>query len=139
MSQQLPGGRTALESPAGTDYFEAGRGIVALWFGLLAGPLAWFLHLNVSYSLVRLICLQGGRGLIEIATLTSLLLAAAGVWVALRSWRRIGRPEVTTGSGSFGRSRFMAAGGLGLSGFFFLVILVAWLPGLFLNPCPGGL
>lgn len=116
-------------------HFDRGRGIAALWFGMLAGPAAWFLHLNVSYALVRYICLNGGRWLLHLTTGVTLVLAAAGVWVAWRSWKRMGEPAVTRGPGTLGRSRFMALGGLGLSAFFLAIILLGWLPGLVLDPC----
>ncbi len=123
------------ESRDAPAYFDRREGIVTLWFGFLAGPAAWFLHLNISYSLVRLICVRGGFWLLHLTTLVTLVLAAAGVWVAWRSWQRLGEPEVTKGSGTLGRSRFMALGGITLSGFFLLTILVAWIPDFLLDPC----
>lgn len=116
-------------------YFDRGRGILALWFGLLAGPAAWYLHLNVSYGLVRLICLHGNSWLLHLTTLAMVALAAAGAWVAWGNWRRIGEPEITTGPGTLGRTRFMALGGLMMSGFFLAIILLAWIPDFLLDPC----
>lgn len=117
------------------EYFRSGSGTVALWFGLLAGPAAWFLHLNVSYSLVRFICFHGHGWLLHLTTLATLVLAGLGMWVAWRSWKRIGEPDVTTGPGTLGRTRFMALGGMMLSGFFLGIILLAWIPDLLLHPC----
>lgn len=123
------------ETSESRGYFDRDRGIAALWFGFLAGPAAWYLHLNISYSLVRLVCLHGHGWLLHLTTLAMLALAGAGVWVAWRSWDRIGEPEVTSGPGTLGRTRFMALGGIALSGFFLLIILLAWLPDFFLHPC----
>lgn len=123
------------ERADGVRHFEDPRGLAVLWFGLLAGPIGWFLHLNVSYSLVRLICRTGETWLLHVATLTTLALAALGVWVAWRSWLRIGRPVTTLGGGKPGRVGFMALGGIAISGFFLVVILLAWLPSLMLNGC----
>lgn len=120
-------------------YFDEPAGIGELWFGLLAGPAAWLVHLNVSYALVRYVCASGSGWLLHLGTLAMLALAAAGVLVALRSWRRIDEPTVTGGAGTLGRTRFMALGGMALSGFFLLVILLAWLPDLILSPCVPGL
>lgn len=117
------------------EHFDSPGGLAALWFGLLAGPAAWFVHLNVSYSLVRLIC-RGGEGwLLHLTTLATLVLAGAGVWMAWSTWRRIGEPAVTSGGGTAGRTRFMALSGIALSGFFFGVILLASIPGFVLHPC----
>lgn len=123
------------ESPDALAYFDRGSGILALWFGLLAGPAAWFLHLLVSYSLVRYICSSGAGWLLHLTTVGALLLAAAGLWVAWRSWTRIGEPEVTTGPATLGRTRFMALGGLMLNGFFLAIIVLAWVPDFLLHPC----
>lgn len=116
-------------------YFEDSRGLAVLWFGLVAGPAAWFMHLNVSYSLVRLICRTGEIWLLHVATLATLALAALGVWAAWRSWAIAGRSVINRAGGTMARSRFMALGGIVLSGFFLVVILLAWLPGLMLDPC----
>ncbi len=116
-------------------YFDSWRGITALWFGMLAGPVSWFLHLNVSYALVRKICETGDIWLLHLTTLVTLVPALAGVAVAWLSWRRLREPKVTTGPGTLGRSRFMALGGLGLSGFFALTLLVAWIPDFLIEPC----
>lgn len=108
---------------------------MALWLGVLAGPAAWFLHLNISYSLVRLVCSSGHGWLLHLTTIATLLLAAAGLWVAWRSWNRVAQPEVTKRPAMLERTRFIALAGIGLSGFFLLVILLAWIPEFLLHPC----
>lgn len=117
------------------DYFDSRRGIAALWFGMLAGPVSWYLHLNVSYALVRKICESGDVWLLHLTTLVTLLPAIAGVIVAWRSWRLLGKPVDAVGGSTSGRSRFMALGGMALSGFFALVLLVAWIPDFVIRPC----
>lgn len=117
------------------EYFESRRGIAALWFGMFAGPASWYIHLNASYALVRKICETGDVWLLHLTTLVTLLPALAGLVVAWRSWRRLGEPDSTVGGGALGRSRFMALGGIALSGFFVLVLLVAWIPDFVIQPC----
>lgn len=125
----------ATELAEAEGYFSHRRGIAALWFGMLAGPAAWFLHLVISYSLVRLICQTGDSWLLHLTTFATLLLAAAGVLVAWRNVRRVGHLRATAADGTMGRSRFMAVSGIALSGFFLIVVLLAWLPDFFLSPC----
>lgn len=127
-----------LERDEAPLYFDEPAGVSALWFGVLAGPAAWLLHLNVSYALVRYVCASGAGWLLHLATLAMVALAAAGGIVALRSWRKVGEPKMTGGGGTLGRTRFMSIGGLALSAFFLFVILMAWLPDLILSPCEGG-
>ncbi|HEX2189627.1 MAG TPA: hypothetical protein VHG51_12045 [Longimicrobiaceae bacterium] len=125
------------ETAERTEHFREGRGIVALWFAVLAGPAAWMLGLNVQYALVRVACARQEVLPLHAVTLATLLLACAGGWVAWREWRRAGGEWPGEGGGTLSRSRFMTALGLLASGLFALVILAQWVALLFLNPCMG--
>jgi hypothetical protein len=104
--------------------------------GLLVAPVAWLLHLQVSYLLAVFTCGSEWEFLKHMVTLLTLILAAIGGWTAWRSWQRTGRewPKKDEG-GIVGRSRFMAASGVALSALFFLVIIAEGLPNFFLNAC----
>lgn len=115
--------------------YAAGPGLIALWFAVLAGPVAWFAHLMASYSLVYYACAAGSGWILPLVTVTALVLATAGGWVAWRSWNGVGRPEEPTGGGAEGRSRFLALTGIGSSAFFILIILASGLPSFFFHPC----
>src|SRR5690606_16624587 len=39
-------------------YRAQGRNAGALWFGILAGPIAWIISLNLAYNLVQVACDQ---------------------------------------------------------------------------------
>ena len=116
-------------------YFRSRSGIATLWFGMLAAPASWYLHLNVSYALVRWVCETGDVWLLHLTTVVALAVATAALLVAWRSWRRLGEPLLAAGSGTIGRSRFMALGGLAISSFFTLVLIVAWVPSFLIEPC----
>lgn len=131
MSADEPRARTG---PAG--YFTTGRGILALLFPLLSGPAAWFLHLNVSYSLVRYVCRSGALWLLHLTTAVSLALAAAGGFVAWRAWRRAGGAWTADDGAALRRSRFLAVSGLVLAVGFFLTIVVQAVPNHVMEPCP---
>jgi hypothetical protein len=107
----------------------------ALWAGILAGPLAWGLHLQVSYALTQTACDTGHQWLLHLVSLGALLVVAAGGINALRLWR--GLPAVSTNEGEelWTRSRFMALFGMAFSAFFGLVILAAWIPSWMLGAC----
>jgi nicotinamide riboside transporter PnuC len=111
------------------------RGLAALWFGVLAGPLAWMLGLNAGYSLVRVACAKQNMLYLHAVSLLTLLLALAGGWVAWREWKRTGREWPGEEPGAIPRSRFMVALGLLASGLFSLVILAQWTASFFFNPC----
>jgi hypothetical protein len=125
-----------LEITDRTAYYRGAAGILALWFAVLAGPLAWALGLNLEYSLVLLACARGTMLPLHLVSIGTLLLAGAGGAVGWREWQRAGagRPE---GGGTLDRSRFMAALGILSGAYFALVIVAQWIANLFLNPCMG--
>lgn len=113
------------------------RGVLALWFAVLAGPLAWMLGLNAQYGLVRVACARGSMLYLHAVTVLTLALALAGVWTAWREWRRTGREWPDERLGVIPRSRFMAVLGVLAGALFSLAIVCQWLANLFLNPCMG--
>lgn len=117
--------------------FREPGGIAALWFAVLAGPLAWMLGLNAQYGLVRVACDERSLLLLHAVSLLTLLLALAGGLVARREWRRAGGEWPGEAGGTLPRSRFMAVLGLLASGFFALTIVAQWVTNLFLDPCMG--
>jgi hypothetical protein len=125
------------EATDGTGYYRESRGILALCFAVLAGPLAWALGLNVGYALVLPACARGAVLPLHLVSVATLLLAAAGGLVAWREWRRIGGGTPDEAGGTIARSRFMAVLGLLASAFFSLVIVAQWIASLTLDPCMG--
>ena len=117
-------------------YFNRRRGLWELWIGLLAAPVAWLLHLQISYLLAAFTCDTGWEFMKHVVTLLTLVFAAVGGWIAWCSWQRTGRewPKKDEG-GVLGRSRFMAASGVALSALFFLVIIAEGIPNFFLDAC----
>ena len=113
------------------------QGIVWLWIGMLAPPLAFLLNLQLSYVLVPQACITGQHLLLHLVPVGALLLAVGGGLSAWYNWRRMGYTGSTEAAGVLPRSRFMAATGLLTSGLFILVIVAQWLPNFLLNPCQG--
>lgn len=113
------------------------RGLLTLWFVLLAGPAAWLLGLILDYNLVRSACVGETVVPLHLATLLALALAGAGGFVGWREWRRLGERWPGEGGGELTRSRFMVAIGLMASTLFALVIVAQWIGKLFLHPCMG--
>lgn len=132
--------------------------VPVLWFGLLAAPAAFLLDLAASFALVDWACRHDGHALLWAITGGALLLAGAGGWRAWRSWRTIGLDPHPAGEGverssprstghalshalrtdaprAEGRQRFMALGGMAVSGFFLLVIAASVIPALLVAPC----
>lgn len=116
-------------------YFNQPRGIALLWIGMLAGPIAWFLHQQVSYILATLSCTDAATIVLHVVTVITSLIAIAGAGIAWMSWRRTGHAETIRGGGTVARSRFMALSGLLLSFLFLLVIVAQGIPNFFISPC----
>jgi hypothetical protein len=129
--------RDSFAAAAGVRHFREPRGLIALWFSVLIGPIAWALGLNAAYSLVLVACARGTMLPLHLVSLATLLLAIAGAAVGWREWRRAGLKIPDEGRGTIPRSRFMAALGLIGSVYFALVILAQWVGNLMLHPCMG--
>jgi hypothetical protein len=108
---------------------------VALWTGILAGPVAWLLQMQTGFALVPWACATGHVFVLHLVTLAGLLIAAAGALVAWRDWRRFGKEWPKGKGGRQMRRRFMAVLGLLTSVLFFFVILAQGIPSFILNPC----
>lgn len=125
-----------MEQSASGRYFEEPRGKAILWAGILLPALAWAIHLNLSYALVDPACEHGWTWLFHAITIAALIVAAAGIKLALGSWERAGKEWPSAHDGSvLGRSRFMAIAGLLLGSLFSLLILAQYIPGFLLHPC----
>jgi hypothetical protein len=123
--------------------------LAALWFGLFAAPVVWSLQLLLLYPAVAHACFPRDRPLavpllstdplVLLVSIVALAVATAAGLIALRSWRST-RAEQHAGEEHLletgeGRSRFMALGGMLLSGLFLFDIVMNGLPFLMLGPC----
>lgn len=116
---------------------EPGR-LLALWTGILAGPLAWAALLQTNYVLSYVACEQRQSWMLHVATGVALLLVAAAAWAAWRAAPALGDDEHESASAEGTRrlrARFMALGGLALCAWFAIVILATAIPALVLHPC----
>jgi hypothetical protein len=102
---------------------------VALWCGILAGPLAWATDLQLRYALVPWACERGHMSVLTLISVPLLLVALMG---ALLSWRglRAGEDDAYDV-----RVRFMGISGVMLSLAFSLTIIAMTIPDFFLRPC----
>ncbi|HMC23340.1 MAG TPA: hypothetical protein VKL19_15910 [Thermoanaerobaculia bacterium] len=97
---------------------------LALWTGILAGPIAWATNLQIKYAIVVYVCRNHAGWLMWLVTLASLLITAFGGFCAWRGW-----------TDSTPRVRFMALGGLAITAMFALAIISAAIPDLFFRAC----
>lgn len=116
-----------------------GVGLGALWFGVLAPPLAWGGHLLLNYYLVALNCAVAYANTslwLQVVTVVAALVTIAAGVTAWRAWRRTGVDERQGWEGTvLGRSGFMALVGVLSSILFLALILLGDLPTFFLSGC----
>jgi hypothetical protein len=118
--------------------FESGWRLLALWAGLLTGPLAWAALLQTNYVLAYVACEQRQSWMLHLATGVALALVAAAAVIAWRAAPALGADDHEADDprvASLLRARFMAMGGLALCAFFAIVILATEVPVLLLHPC----
>ena len=110
----------------------------SLWFGMLAGPAAFLVNLQVMFTLEPWACLSGNRLGLYLFPLLMMALSGAAALVAWRNWRLVGREWPGVEGGPQPRSRFMATVGVLVSGLMMLVVIAHWLPAFIIDPCQRG-
>jgi hypothetical protein len=103
---------------------------LSLWSGILAGPIAWIINLQLRYALVPWACAHSSRRVLTIIAIPLIVICIAGAFLA-RTGLAVGETETAYPM----RVRFMAYGGLMLSAIFALTILASMIPDFFLSPC----
>jgi hypothetical protein len=113
------------------------------------GPLAVLLDLQIKYLLVQVWACKSpvaSAVALHLTALFFLLLALLAGWLALAEWRSVRPPagyahaplsrwDAGDPGGREGRTRVVAAMGLGLSALSALVIVALWLPHFVIGPC----
>ena len=106
---------------------------MALWAGVLAGPLAWAALLQTNYVLSYVACEQRHTWMLHAATVVAFAITAAGARSAWRAMPDAGSDVAASRAAA--RARDMAWAGLAMSAWFALVILATEIPILVLPPC----
>jgi hypothetical protein len=116
----------------------------ALWYGVLAGPLAWGAQLVLVFGLPEAVACAPGAGpgagtfagigiraVIQIINGAAAALALLALFVSYRAYHRL---RATDGTEA-GRARWMAVAGLFNSALFLMLIGVKFASPFFLGPC----
>jgi hypothetical protein len=116
--------------------------LLALWAGILTGPLAWAALLQTNYVLSYVACEQRHTWMLHLATIIALALVGAA---ALAAWRATPLHSPALNEDEHAsvdpegtrvlRRRFMALAGLAFCAWFAIVILATEIPVLVLHPC----
>jgi hypothetical protein len=105
------------------------RGSLLLWFGILAGPLAWTTQVIVAPDLAEVLCYSGaegsGRGQVYGIDIQIFI-------VALRCSRALRATEDST---TARRASWMARAGILVSALFALATVIGFIPVFLLESC----
>lgn len=113
---------------------------MALWLGLLAGPVVWLSLLQTNYVLAYVACETGRTWFMHAATaLAAIIVAAAGYG----AWRASDGPIMAEEKLSDPlddethrqRARWMSFAGVAFSAWFIIVILATEIPIIVLQEC----
>jgi hypothetical protein len=115
--------------------FRRGPGALALWWGVLAGPIAFALDETLSYATVQHSCSTGVHGIEHFYTAMGILISLSGVAAAQWCYRRIPSSVSLEHGSTESRSRWMAIYGIAGSIVFILVIIALSIPKWAMSPC----
>jgi hypothetical protein len=116
-----------------TADLKSGAGVGELWAGVLVGPTAMLLQLEINYALVHWVCGSGQKWPLHLVSLLALLVTLVAGMLSFRVLQRVSAEE--DAGGPVARSRFMAMVGVLISLLMIGVIVALWLPVFIHNPC----
>ncbi|HEV3469480.1 MAG TPA: hypothetical protein VG148_09190 [Pyrinomonadaceae bacterium] len=117
------------------EQFKEGAKPLALWMGVLPGPLAALVQLEANYALVLWACGAGREWPLHLVSVLALAAALGAGLLSWRNWRLAGADWEDRGAGVIHRSRFMSAVGMFVSLHAALVIVAQWAAVFFYGPC----
>jgi hypothetical protein len=116
-------------------YFRSGTGALALWWGALAGPIAFAIDEVLSYAIVQHSCSTGYEWLLHVYTVIALLLSLSGLVAAQWCYRQLPHIASSEEGSVEARGRWMAIYGTASSLAFIVIIIALAIPKWALSPC----
>jgi len=117
------------------QHIDAGKTSWGIWWGLIAGFLAWGLDLGASYVLDQHSCSTGHHYVLHLISIACLVLALSGFFAGFAELRRFPADTSEEGGSRLDRAHFQALLGIVFSLSFTLVVLAGAVPRWILSPC----
>ena len=127
-----PEGIKGVEADPATE-LKSDVTISELWAGVLVGPLAALIQLQVNYALVLWSCSHRSNWPLHLVSVLALLATIVAGFMAYRIWQRLSADE--DGLGPPARTRLMTLVGILISILSSLVIIAQWLAVFIYDPC----
>ena len=111
------------------------RELLAVGFAALGPPLAWGLHLNLSYFLVQPVCVMGGEMAMHAGSVGALFIALAALGTSIRMLASNPVPFRENVDGFDGWKAFVGLYGIASGLLFSLAIVTQWVPMFVIEAC----
>jgi hypothetical protein len=108
---------------------------VKQWLETLAGALAWFASLCLSFAWSPWACRLRSQPVLFLIPLAALAITCFAGWTSWARWRQVGREFPDEAAGEIAATRAMASGGVLLNGLFVLVIVAQLIVPAILGAC----
>ena len=96
---------------------------LALWAGILVGPIVWLTSFFANFALAPWACTFRWKSALFTVSAAALTVTTASGLIAYGEWRRVGVAPPGEAGGVMARTRAMALGGVLLSGLSILIII----------------
>lgn len=117
------------------QHIDAGKTSWGIWWGMIAGFLAWGIDLGLSYILEQHSCSTGHRYVLHAISLGCIVVALSGFVTGFAEFKRFPSGTKENGGSSFDRAHFQALLGIAFSLSFTLVVIAGAVPRWILSPC----
>jgi|SRR3954454_2110197 len=108
---------------------------VALWTGVLTGPVVWSMAFVAKFFISYWICAFAWKPAAWVLSIVPVLLTAGAGMLAWSQWQDLGREFPDQTGGTVGRSRALALAGVALSAGFVIVLIAQTFPEVILAGC----
>ena len=116
-----------------TTELKSDATIGGLWAGVLVGPMAALIQLQVNYALVLWSCSHRSTWPLHLVSILALLATIVAVLLPYRIWQRVRIDE--DGMGPPARAKLMAVVGILISILSSLLIIAQWIAVFIYDPC----
>jgi hypothetical protein len=108
---------------------------LALWIGVLAGPIVWLSAFEARFALAPWTCISQNKFSLYVVAVITLILCAASAVLSWTQWKALGEAGPSPEGGATPRRIFMAIGGMVLSIGCLLITLAQAIPEVMLGAC----
>ncbi len=114
---------------------ESLRRNLALWTGVLAGPVLWLSSFEANFALAPWACIFQAKLALYLVSIAALVLCAASGMLAWFQWKAFGKEWAGEDASVVQRGRLMAIGGVFLSFGCMVIVFAQAIPELILGAC----